>query len=349
MPGQQILNSTVINGTLTVNSMNVIKLVLKSAFIIAFSLCELNVYSQNNDEDKFSSVIFGMDFVSNYSLNGRVSMFGNQPRLNTTASYYHKWGFDVSAIYSNVWKSDETETKSTQELAISLGYNYDFTEWLNGGVTYDRFIYSKNSYSIRSLYKNLYAIGLFSEVDWWISDVMAGKYTGRSEESFVVMETGITLDFDNVLKKDNMLSIQPMISAYMGDINYYNISAYTDYYFLYNYANTFPDMTVREFKYRMQNPQTYRDRNLSSRIQDKPLRIKKINELPTSVVLWDLFEEHETFDFNNIGFMIPVYYYWGDFVINFTYSAYKPINQPSYVDADWNSYSNIGVSYFLSW
>ena len=337
-------------------------------YILLFTVYSLSVSGQDtiSVDDKFSSLSFSLDFMSDNNVNGRFSMFGSQPNLAGSASYYHKWGFDISAMYSNVWKSDESNSNATQELGLSLGYNLDMTKWLSASASYSHFYYSRNSNALRSIYKYLISTGIYSEVKWWVTDVMVGYYSGRAEELYVAMETGVSFGFDNVFKKGNSLSIQPMVSAYMGDINYYNIGAYRNYRFLYNAATEFPNATVDQYIGVQQISINSLNRNLNSLDPDSPEYIKeseriknsikrkenKVNRasrLPGDLVMSELFKEREFFDFNNIGFTIPVYYYWGDFMINIGFSAFRPVNQPSYVEESWSGYSNVGISYFMSW
>ena len=301
---------------------------------------------QNKDADKFSAFSFSIDASSDNNVNGRFSMFGSQPTLSSMAGYYHKWGFDVSIMYTNVWQSDENNSSATQEFGLSLGYNVDFTDWLSGSASYNHYNYSENSHSVRSVYKYLTSASLYSEIDWWLTDATLGYYSGKEEELFIALETGFSIDLNNVFKEGNTLSVQPMVSGYVGDINYYNTYNYTNYYFTYSYAKSFPELTVGQFIYIMENPKTYRQKRISERIGNK---INRLYELPMEQVIWELFEEQEAFNFNNIGFTIPVFYYWGNFMINASFSAYRPVNQPSYVNKSWGTFTNTGITYFISW
>ncbi len=301
------------------------------------------------DAEVFSSASFSLDFMTDHDVNGRLSMFENQPTLSGMASYYHKSGFDISTSYSNIWNSNEGGDRSTQYLALSLGYNHDFKEWLSASVMYSQYFYSKDSYSLRSVYKNLISTAVYSEVDWWVSDVMLGYYSGKADEFFIAMETGVSFNMENVIKKGNSLSFHPIISAFMGDINIYNMEAYSSYTFIYNYASLFPEVTSAEFINKIENPVTNREKLLSARIQKQPNKLRKLRDLPDDLILWDLFSERKSFNFKNIGFSLPVYYYWGDFVINVGFSAFHAINQPEYADEEWSGYSNVGLTYFMNW
>ncbi len=316
-----------------------------------FILISPSVLAQNGSADdyKYSSLAFSLDYTSDNSINGRTSIFGSQPNLSSLTSYYFPWGLDVSLMCTNIWNADESGSKSAQELGLSLGYSYDFNDWLSAYASYSHFSYSKNSNALNSVYEHAYATGISSELKWWTADITGGYYTGTTNELFLSLETGISIDFDNVFHKDNMLSFEPNISAYLGNISYYNTDAYSNYLFLYNYASDFPNITVDEFIENIKNPETNRDRILRNRLLERPQKLRKLSELPGDLVIWDLFKEQNEFNFNTIGFTFPVYYYWNDFMLNISYSAFKPINQPSYIEEEWSSYINMGVTYMISW
>ncbi|TLX77774.1 hypothetical protein E9993_03770 [Labilibacter sediminis] len=299
--------------------------------------------------EKFSSFSFGEDFTSNNNLNGRVSTLNKQPVLSSMVSYYHKLGFDATLVFSNVWNSDQTNTKASQETTLSLGYDYDITEWLNASVSYNHYWYSKNSNSIQSDYTDLLSSCVYTEVDWWVSNIMAGYYSGRANEFFVNVETGVDFTFEDVFKEGNLLSIQPMISAYAGNINFYNEEAYRNYYFLYIFAQEYPNVTVNDMLIQIQEPDNQIERSLRNKLETRPRLKKRVDSLPSDLVIASMFEEQNSFNLSNIGFILPVFYSWGDFMVNLGLSAYKPLNQPSYNQNSWVMYSNVGLAYFISW
>jgi len=334
-----------------VRNRNIISVVISALLLVS------SLYGQNNDandEDKFSSLSFSLDFMTDHDINGRLNTFKSQPTFSGMIAYYHKSGFDLSTTYSNIWNSDESTLNATQSYDLSIGYIKDLNKWLSMSAMYSHFFYSKNAHSQRSGYNNLFSAGLYSQVNWWIADVMAGYYSGKSDELFFILETGGSLEFDNVFKKGNNLSIQLSVSAYMGDISYYNIDAYSTLAFAYEYSKNNPDVTIGDLLESTQRrldrldqnnttgQKTYKERVLEG-------RLNKLNELPYNLLLADMYKEQQTFNFNNLGFEIPIYYYWNNFMISVGFSAFYPVNQPSYLKKEWSSYSNIGLTYFMTW
>jgi hypothetical protein len=306
-------------------------------------------FSQDNSDFEFSSLAIGTDYSTNSTLNGGVSMFDSQPTMSTYANFYHKSGFDFAFIMSNIQNSDELRTSSTQEYGLSLGYEQSLTKWLDLYGSYSYYMYSRNSYSLRSSYQHLYNLNLYSTVDWWFTSIDAGYYSGRAEDFFMSFETGVEFEFDDVFKKGNTLSFQPSISVYAGSVGYYNEEAYRNYYFIYNFSERNPDITVAELKEIYRNPVTPKEKNIQYILVNRPRARDRIFALPDDLVIWDLFQEYNRFDINSIGFSLPIYYTWGDFMINAGFSMLKPANQESYFDDSWQSYTNVGLTYFFTW
>jgi len=309
----------------------------------------LTAQEEDNEVDKFSSFAIGSDFSTNKNLNGLVNMFSSQPSLSLYSSYYHKSGFDFTFLFSTVGNSDESNTKATQEYGLLFGYNYDVFKWLNLSASYSHYFYSSNSYSIGSSFNNAFNLGLYGNVKSFTASFDAGHYLGKSNKIFTSLDLCYAFEFENVFAKDNSLSIEPSFTIYTDDLDYYNEQAYIDYYFLYNYSERRPDVTVGQLLYWIENPETILDRYVQRLVEERPFLIRKIQQLPTDLVISDLFKEQHKYGISSIGISLPVYYQWGDFQINVGFTVYKPVNQPNYFDDSWDSFANVGITYLISW
>ncbi len=315
-------------------------------------ICGTSVLSQDKEDDidlKFSSFAAGIDYTSNNSLNGTTSIYSKQPISSVFVSYYHKSGFNLSLYLSNIANSDESNTTSTQEYGMSLGYDLDITSWLIGSVNYTHYEFSENSNALKSNYSDLFNVSTYSDIKWWNASLDFGYYSGNANDIYASFQTGVDIDIDNVLIKDNTLSIQPSFILFANSIDYYNDEAYSNYYFLYEYSQNNPDETVGELLESIENPQDMQDRLISRIISRRPYYYRKISKLDTDLVISDLFKEQSSFNISSLGFSLPVYYQWGSFMLNVGFSLYKPLNQPTYVNEDWTSFTNVGLTYFLSW
>ncbi|MCW3785022.1 hypothetical protein [Plebeiibacterium sediminum] len=315
-------------------------------------ICTTSLYSQdtaNSADLKFSSFAAGVDYTSNNSLNGTTSMYSTQPISSVFVSYYHKSGFNLSLYLSNIANSDESNTASTQEYGISLGYDLDITSWLMGSVNYSHYEFSDNSNALKSNYSDLFNLNTYSQIKWWNASIDFGYYSGEANDLYLSFQTGVDFDVDNVFKKGNTLSIQPAFILFANSIDYYNDEAYNNYYFLYEYSQNNPEETVGELLESIENPQDIQDRLISRIISRRPYYYKKISKLDTDLVISDLFKEQSSFNISSLGFSLPIYYQWGSFMVNAGFSVYKPLHQPTYVNEDWTSFTNFGLTYFLSW
>ncbi len=311
-----------------------------------------NSFSQkdiDSDNLKFSSFAAGIDYTTDNSLNGTTSIYSTQPVSSLFVSYYHKTGINLSLYFSNIENSDESNTQATQEYALSLGYDLDINNWLSTSANYSHYEFSENSHALRSNYSDLFNVNAFSQVNWWNSNLDIGIYLGQAQDLYCSFQTGADINFDNVLIKNNSLSIQPSFVIYASSIDYYNEDAFKNYYFLYEYSQNNPDQTISELLSIIEDPQSTQDRIISRIVGRRPYYYRKIKQLDADIVISDLFKKQSAFNISSMGFSLPVYYQWGNFMLNVGYSLYKPMNQPSYVEEDWTGFTNVGVTYFLIW
>ncbi len=326
---------------------------MKKFVIILFACFSVGkVFSQIDMESldaKFSSLAAGIDYSTDNSLNGTTSIYSTQPVSSAFVSYYHKTGINLSLYFSNIENSDESNTQSTQEYGLSLGYDLDITDWLSTSANYSHYEFSENSHALRSNYSDLFNLSTYSQVKWWNSNFDIGVYLGEAQDLYCSFQTGVDINIDNVFKQGNSLSIQPSFVMFASSIDYYNEDAYKNYYFLYEYSQNNPDKTIGELLSIIEDPQTVQDRIISRIVGRRPYYLRKINKLDSDIVISDLFEKQSSFNISSLGFTLPVYYQWGSFMLNLGLSVYKPMNQPSYVEEEWTAYTNVGLTYFLSW
>ncbi len=310
------------------------------------------VTSQENSDLsnlKFSSFAAGVDYTTNNSLNGTTNIYSTQPVSSVYASYYHTSGLNLSLYFSNIENSDESNTASTQEYGLSVGYDLNINSWLGSSVSYSHYEFSENSHALMANYSNVFDLACYSQIKWWNTSVDLGYYSGDANDLYFSFQTGVDFDIGNVFKKDNTLSIQPTLILFANSIDYYNDEAYNNYYFLYEYSQNNPDETVGELLESIENPLDMQDRWISRVVNRRPYYYRKISKLDTDLVISDLFKEQSSFNISSLGFSLPIYYQWGSFMVNVGYSLYKPLNQPDYIDEEWTSFTNFGLTYFMTW
>ena len=305
-------------------------------FILILIFCGWNAFSQYSGEgskENSSVMMVGSDYYSNVTSQGRVNESTSQPSLSTYISWFSSFNLDLSLIGYNVWNSDSTYSKSSQELDLVMGYTLPLTKWMETSISYSHYFYTKGASSIRTAYSDLVEGSIDIEKKWWWLDLGCGYSMGNYNEFFATAQTGVTIEFDNLFNKGHILSIVPSFDTFFSNMDYsdYLISTYPR---LYALGQRFPEITVADFK--RLYPIVY-------------YRLKTWYNLPDELVLSSIFEPDNKFDLSTLGFTLPIYYTINDFDINLSYSIYKPVNQPWYIEDSWVSYASVGVSYLFDW
>lgn len=308
--------------------------------------------------DKESSIVIGTDYASNTNTFGHFNNFVKQPLLSPYVSYYGKRGLLVSGLANFVGNSDSTNTKTSSEFDFQLGYRWNITDHFSIVPSLTHFFYSANSNSLKSEFTDYFQVDLNAEVKWWYTSVSTGYIIGNSNQLIIIPQTGVYIQFDHILSKNNSLTFQPSVSCDFNNQDYYNSYYSKKYLFLKPYTNRSSAGTIREFLTDYSNG--FKDFNkLTSALlkeyfnrffQNHPYYLENMKKLPQNEELMNLIEQtsnDKKFTITSLGLTLPVYYYIGNLVFNFTFSAFKPINQPDYLDSDWVTYSSLGVSYMF--
>lgn len=305
--------------------------------------------------DKTSSLVFGSDYASNTNTFGHFNNFVTQPLFSPYASYYGKKGLIVSGLVNFVGNSDSTNTKTTSELDLQLGYRWDITDHFSIVPSVTHFFYSSNSTSIKSGFSDYLQLDLNAELKWWYATVSTGYIFGNNNQLIIIPQTGVNIQFEHFLGKKNSLTFQPSVSSDFSNQDYFNLYYSKKYLFLKPYINRNPTGTIsdfltdyaNDFKESNKLPAEVLKAYFNKFFTNHPRYLAKMKKLPQNAVLDNLtkISNESKFTLTSIGFTLPVYYYIGNLAFNFTISTYKPINQPDYLDSNWVTYSSFGVSY----
>ena len=321
-------------------------------FTLILIFCGWNAFSQYSGEgsnEKSSVLMVGTDYYSNVTSQGRVNESTSQPSLSTYISWFSSFNLDLSLIGYNVWNSDSTYSKSSQELDLVLGYTFPLTKWMGTSISYSHFFYTKGASSIRTAYSDLVEGSIDIEKKWWWLDLGYGYSMGDFNEFFATAQTGVTIEFDNLFNKGHILSIVPSFDTFFSNMDYYDLNLISNYWYLYGYGDKYPENTISDLMQQVINPVTREDRIIRWYFYNHPVLYRRLNDLPNDIVISSIFKPDSKFDLSTIGFTLPVYYSINDFDISLSYSVYKPVNQPSYVEDSWVSYASVGVSYLFGW
>ena len=276
---------------------------------------------------KSTTLEFGAAYNSNNNLGGQFSNVELQPAWSAIASLNMKSGFDVSLNYLFIQNSDSTYSKSTSNANLEFGYAFDFLKYFNLHLSVNHTFQPKNTSSLKKGYDNSLAADLSYDFEWIFGSIsstymlgnkVANKTAKLNSLSFIIADN-LSFEIEDFPGDNNNLTFQPGIIAGISDQRLYNnylLTALTD------------------------NP--------------KPLIAKLLKKRPNLTVaeaikvLKAKTMTGQKFQANSFGLNMPVVAVLGDYTITLTPSAYKPLNQPSFIDSSWKFTFELGVSYTFS-
>lgn len=306
--------------------------------------------SIDGNDEKITSLIIGADYSTNTNTFGRFDDISAQPSYSPYISFYHKWGFNLGAAGYFIGNSDSSGSKTTSELDLQASYTWKLNSLISINPSYNHFFYSKNSTVLKRSYNDYAQLAIVGSKKWWSGSVSAKYLWGDYDEMMLTAQTDAIIKINHVFGRDNTLVLQPTIEVNMSDINYYRYIS-GKFKFLRAYADLFPDDTFADLLVRLQKSSRPLVSRLAERIAANPYLQKRLNKLATdeSLVISDLFSNKKELKFSSLGLTLPVYYYWGDFIFNVSFTAYKPYNQPKIFGNDWVTFVSAGISYTLDW
>jgi hypothetical protein len=108
---------------------------------------------------------------------------------------------------------------------LTLGYDFDLTDELSGGLSFSKFFYSSNSTQVSSSQSSTIS-GNLTHANDFISPTVTADYNfnkqGVAGDVFINIALSHDFDIDGVFGKDDWLTISPTIEANTGTQNFYN-------------------------------------------------------------------------------------------------------------------------------
>lgn len=298
-------------------------------------------FQTEKDSLSTHTIISGFDFSSNTSTFGRFSSVSSQPSYSAYATYFTPFGLNAGISAIALDNSDTTATKFSYEYDLTLGYELALTKRFKTSLNYTHFFYSANSNSVKSLYNDLFQLNLDYNLSKFYTTASVYYVTGSYNELMASLEAGYNFEFADVLFRNSNLSISPAVSTMAGNQEYYSEYAYKTYWYLYLYAQKYPNYTVNDLY--------EKSPRVLERIQNRPWRWKNFKKLDGDLVISSLFEADKKFTLSSATFNLPVYYSVGNFMFNISYSLTFPLNVPSYLDDSPVHYISAGIAYSVDW
>ncbi len=319
---------------------------------IEFHAGAINLYKNPADsvDNRITSIVAGMDYSTNTKSFGRFDNYAKQPSVSPYATYYNKHGFALGGVGYFIGNSDASATETTSELDLQASYTWKLGQIFSVLPSYTHFFYSSNSSTLKKSYSDYGQLSLNANVKWWNAG-LSGKYLwGEYDELMLTGQTGVTVTIDNFLHKGNSLILQPYVEINFSDINYYRYIS-GNYKFLRAYATLYPDATFNDLLTDLKTSNRPIIKKLAEKIATTPYLQRRLNKLSANgdLVISDLFSNKKQLKISNLGLTLPLYYYFNNFSLNVSFSAYKPYNQPKVFGNDWTTYIGAGISYTIDW
>ncbi len=155
-----------------------------------------------------------LSYLSNVVYNGRTDSLRTS-YITPTLSYYDKSGFYANASLSYLASATE---KRIDLFTLGVGYDFDITTKLSGGVYADKYFYNKSSTNIQSDIKG--NIGGSLSYDFGLFQLNAGADVLFASKSDFALNGGIAHAF-YIGEELSQWSITPTATAHISTLNFY--------------------------------------------------------------------------------------------------------------------------------
>jgi hypothetical protein len=264
------------------------------------------------DLPRYHMLDLGIDYLNNTDLYGQFNSFSIQPAWSASAILTTKCGLDGSLLSMIIENSDTTYQKSSYETDIQAGYQVSFLKFFSFRPSFAYFIHSANSSSIKAYYSSQVEADLSYDFKWFTGKLSALYLQGESNVFFLSLQHNFSIELNDVFARGNVLFIMPGAELNFSDQQFYNET-------LLHTVSRYP----RWFLY---------------------LKLKYPH------LQWaDIILEEQRFVPTSLGLNLPITYMAGPISFNFTISAYKPLNQPYFIDSNWTWMYDAGISYTFVW
>lgn len=283
---------------------------------------------------KLNSLFFSIDYLSQTNTLGVVNESVKQPNYSSSLLFYSAHNFDIgiSAIITD--NSDSTFTKASTEFDFMGGYTFSVSDDLVIYPSYTHFEYSKNSYSLQSIFSDIIQTDIYLDKKHYYGGITASYLFGRKNMFFASFQNAIGFEKTDFLFKNSYLSVQLEFDINFSDKNFYNE-------YIYNEWDTDEFLSWISEYY----PKTYA--LLDNQIKENGLE-------PTKTRFFELLKEYEPENFNSsyavtsVDFMLPIYYNVGSFMFNFTTYVVIPTFSSMFYEQNTMFIFNAGIAYILS-
>jgi hypothetical protein len=285
-------------------------------------------------EYKLNSLFFSFDYLSQSNTFGVVNELAKQPSYSGAVYYYSKYNFDlgVSAIITD--NSDSSFTHASLEYEFMAGYAFSVSDNLTIYPSYTHFEYSKNSFTLQSLFTDIIQTDIYLDTKNYFGGVTASYLFGNKNMFFGSVQNALGFDVEDFIFDNSLFSVQLEFDINFSDKNYYNEFIYYDW-------------SQEEFLTWVSEYYPRSETILAGQILVNGLESTKTR-------FYDILTEYEPelfkpyYTITSVDFMLPIYYSVGSFMFNFTPYIIVPTANTVFYDQNPVFIFNAGIAYNLN-
>jgi len=308
----------------------------------------ISIQAQSDSGSSRNFLDIGSSYTSNYNAFGTTNATQKQPSLSFIANYTYNNGLFSSLNHSIVFNSDTTMSEATSETDLTVGYNWNFLPGLSVVGSYSHYYFANKASTLNTGNTGDFQLNLSLDTTLLYASISSSYILGSSDNTLnLSAKLGMPIDFN--ITDDISVIIQPTAEISWGNQTYYNEWALKQYKFLIPFAKVLPDYNAHDLLNPIKNTDSKEVKVYKALVKRTANWMKKINKLEANTTVGQLFESHNEYNINTLGYSVPVYVSYKSFMFNFSFTALKPQNTPSWVNNDWVYIYNAGLTYSIDW
>jgi hypothetical protein len=209
---------TLLLGSLTCCS----SIALSQTVIINSKIDSIKADTVKRSTPKKSSIKFGVNYVSNNVFMGRTDTI-RTATIIPEVKYTFKSGLYLSGSLDII---PDRKKNKLDGGSVSLGYDFDLTDDLSGGISYSKLFYSSTSTQVSSSISSTFNGNLTYDIGDIISPSISVDYNINKQgvNGDIFANFGLTHDFitEGIFGNKDILLISPTIAVNTGTQNFYD-------------------------------------------------------------------------------------------------------------------------------
>ena len=173
-----------------------------------------------------NTVLLNIDYFSDVQYKGLTGTSPNQPELATGITYYSNRSFDASIQSVIAWNSDTGYRKAAYEYDFTAGYSFLLSRNFTIRPSYSHTEYSRNSNLFATAFSEILQTDVYYFSEYYLAGASLSYLLGKKNMFFFTLQNGVFFNFNRVIGKNTMFSIQIEADMNVNDKNYYNSFIY---------------------------------------------------------------------------------------------------------------------------